>query len=387
MMSFQYTEEQKKLKMQIRKFAEEKLAPIAPMVDTTLKISWDVVKLLADEGLFRFVVPKEYGGVGIEAPNLSIIREELSRVCIQADDTFIMSAMGGLPLILFGTEEQKQKYLPRVATGEIIGSYSLTEESSGSDVAGIQTTAVLDGDHYILNGKKCYASNGGGAEMCSIYAKTDPSLGGRGITAFVMDAKTPQPGLTTKIMNVVASHPCYEIILENYRLPKENMIGEPGKGMRIALTTLDVCRCSVGASTVGIAQAAYEEALKFAQERKAFGQSIVEFQAIQLKLADMVTNIQAARLLVSQSAAMTDINYPARTIGWASMAKLFATEMASRVVDEAVQILGGSGLIEGCRIDRLYRAVRSPRIYEGTSEIQRLTIARSLLKGEIGTGD
>jgi alkylation response protein AidB-like acyl-CoA dehydrogenase len=387
MMSFHYTEEQKKLKMQVRKFAEEKLAPIAPVVDTTAEISWDVINLLADEGLFRYVVPVQYGGVGVVPDNLSIIREELSRVCIQADDTFIMSAMGGLPVILFGNEEQKQKYLPRIAKGEIIGSYSLTEEGSGSDVANIKTTARLDGNFYILNGKKVYASNGGGAELCSVYAKTDPSLGGRGITAFVLDAKTPQPGLIVKMMNLVASHPGYEISFVNYRLPKENVVGEPGKGMRIALTTLDVCRCSVGAATVGIAQAAYEEALKYAQERQAFGRSIAEFQAIQFKLADMVTNIQAARLLVSQCAELTDINHPEKTIGRASMAKLFATEMACRVVDEAVQILGGSGLIRGCKIDRLYRAVRAPRIYEGTSEIQRITIARSLMKGEIGTGE
>ncbi len=386
-MSFQYTEEQKKLKLQVRKFAEEKLATIAPVVDTTAEISWDVINLLAEEGLYRYVVPSQYGGVGIVPANLSIIREELSRVCIQADDSFIMSAMGSLPVILFGNETQKQKYLPRIAKGEIIGSYALTEGSSGSDVANIKTTANLSGDFYILNGKKYYASNGGGAELCSVFAKTDPSLGGKGISAFVMDAKTPQPGLIVNMMNLVAAHPGYEITFENYRLPRENMIGEPGKGMRIAMTTLDVCRCSVGAATVGIAQAAYEEALKYALERQAFGRSIAEFQAIQFKLADMVTNIQAARLLVSQSAALTDINHPGKTIGRASMAKLFATEMASRVVDEAVQILGGSGLIRGCKIDRLYRAVRAPRIYEGTSEIQRITIARSLMKGEIGTGE
>lgn len=383
-MSFQYTEEQIKLKMRVRKFAEEKLAPIAPEVDTTADISWEVVRLLAEEGLCRFVVPEAYGGVGIAPPNLAIIREELSRVCIQADDTFIMSAMGGLPIILFGSEEQKRKYLPRVAKGEIIGSYSLTEAGSGSDVANIQATAVADGDAYILNGHKYYASNGGGAEMCSVFAKTDPSQGGRGITAFVIDAKTPQPGLKVKLMNLVAAHPGYEIIFENYRVPKQNVVGEPGRGMRVAMTTLDVCRCSVGAATVGIAQAAFEEAMKFAQQRQAFGRSIAEFQGIQFKLADMAMNIQAARLLVSQCAEMTDIAHPERTIGRASMAKLFSTEMASRVVDEAVQILGGSGLIEGCRIDRLYRAVRAPRIYEGTSEIQRITICRSLMKGEIG---
>ena len=382
-MDFQYSQEQKKLKLKVRKFAEEKLMPIAAEIDENDEVSWKVVRLLADEGLFRYIMPEEYGGLGIKPINLCIIREELSRVCIQADDTIAMSELGGYPIIRFGTEEQKQRYLPGLATGEKIGSYSLTEPDAGSDVANIKTTAKLEGDFYILNGKKCFASNAGSAEVCTLYAKTDPSLGGRGISAFIIDTKNQQPGLKCKVMKLMAPHPAYEITLDNYRLPKENLLGQPGKGMRIALTALDLCRTSVGAAAIGMAQAAYEETLKYAQQRKAFGQPIIEFQATQFKLADMITNIQAARLLVSQAASMTQLGDEMKIIGRASMAKLFATEMANRVVDEALQIHGGAGLARGCRIDRIFRAVRAPRIYEGTSEMQRLTIARSIMRGEI----
>jgi len=382
-MGFQYSEEHKKLRIRVRKFAEEKLLPIAAEVDSMDEVSWEVVNLLASEGLFRYVVPEEYGGVGIEPIQLCIIREELSRVCIQADDTFAMSALGGYPIIRFGSEQQKQKYLPALARGEKIGSYSLTEPGAGSDVANIKTTAVLEGDYYILNGEKCFASNAGGAEVCAVYAKTDPSLGGKGISAFIIDAKNQQPGLKCQVMKLMAPHPAYEITFDNYRVPRENLLGQPGQGMRIALTTLDILRTTVGAAAIGIAQAAYEEALEYAQRREVFGQPLIEFQVTQFKLADMVTNIQAARLLVSQAASMTQIGEERKIIGRASMAKLFATEMAQRVVDEALQIHGGGGLVRGSRIEQLFLAVRAPRIYEGTSEIQRLTIARAIIKGEL----
>ena len=385
-MDFQYSEEQKKLKYKVREFAEAKLRPLAAEVDELDDISWDVVKLLANAGIFRYLIPEEYGGLGIKPINLSIIREELSRVCIQADDTFAMSGLGSYPITRFGNEEQKQKYLPSLAKGEIIGSYALTEPTAGSDVAAIKMTAELDGDSYILNGEKVFASNAEGAEACSTYAKTDPSQGGRGIAAFIIDVKNRQPGLKCEGMKLMAPHPSYHLTFENYRIPKENLLGRPGEGMRIALTTLDLLRTTVGAATVGMAQAAYEEAVTYAQQRFTFGKPIFENQAIQLKLADMVTNIQAARLLVSQAAAMTQLGNEIEAVGRASMAKLFATEMANRVVDEAMQILGGIGLIRGSLVERIYRAVRAPRIYEGTSEVQRITIARSILKGEIGMG-
>ena len=221
-------------------------------------------------------------------------------------------------------------------------------------------------------------------DRCIVYAKTDPTKGSRGISAFIIDTKNKQPGLICRPMEWMGPGCEYEIIFENYRVPKENLLGEEGKGMRIALTALDLCRTTVGAHAVGLAQAAYEEALKYAQIRKAFGQPLIEFQATQFKLADMVTNIQAARLLVYHAALMTELGEEDKIIGRASMAKLFATEAAQRVVDEALQIHGAAGVMKGSRTELLYRAVRSPRIYEGTSEIQRITIARAIRQGIIG---
>lgn len=382
-MDFQYSQEEKELKWQVRKFAEEKLLPIAAEIDSHDETSWEVVNLLAEEGLFRYLMPKEYGGVGIHPIQLCIIREELARVCIQASDTFIMSELGGYPIVRFGSKEQKQKYLPPLARGEKIGSYALTEPDAGSDVANIKTTAIWKDGFYIMNGRKCFVTNAGAAEVCTVYAKTDPSLGAGGISAFIIDTKSKQSGLNCQVMRLMGPCAEYELIFKEFRIPKENLLGEESRGMRIALTSLDLCRTTVGANSVGLAQAAYEEALKYAQQRKAFGQPLIEFQATQFKLADMVTNIQAARLLVYQAASMTFPGEEERIIGRASMAKLFATEMAQRVVDEALQIHGGVGLIRGSRMERLYRAVRLPRIYEGTSEIQRLTIARAIGREEI----
>jgi len=382
-MDFQYSEELKELKQRVRKFAEERLLPIAAEVDSRDETSWEVVKLLAEEGLFRHLMPKEYGGFGIKPIQLCIIREELARVCVQASDTFVMSELGGYPIVRFGSEEQKKKYLPPLARGEKIASYALTEPNAGSDIASIETTAILKDGFYVMNGRKCFATNAGAAEVCTVYAKTDPSLGPKGISAFIIDTKNKQPGLSCQAMKLMGPCAEYELIFENFRVPEENLLGERGRGMRIALTSLDLCRTTVGANSVGLAQVAYEEAVKYAQQRKAFGRPLIEFQATQFKLADMVTNIQAARLLVYQAASMTVLGEEEKIIGRASMAKLFATEMAQHVVDEALQIHGGIGLIRGSRMERLYRAVRLPRIYEGTSEIQRLTIARAISRGEL----
>ena len=383
-MDLRYSAEEERLKRDVRKFAEEKLRPIAAEVDSSNETSLEVVNLLASHGLFRYLVPREYGGVGIKPLYMCIIREELARVCVQASDTFIMSALGGYPIVRFGNEEQKKKYLPLLATGEKIGSYALTEPGAGSDVANIETTATFKDGFYVLNGKKYWATNAGAAEVCIAYAKTDPTKGSRGISAFIIDTKNKQHGLICRPMEWMGPGCEYEIIFENYRVPKENLLGEEGKGMRIALTALDLCRTTVGAHAVGLAQAAYEEALKYAQIRKAFGQPLIEFQATQFKLADMVTNIQAARLLVYHAALMTELGEEDKIIGRASMAKLFATEAAQRVVDEALQIHGAAGVMKGSRTELLYRAVRSPRIYEGTSEIQRITIARAIRQGIIG---
>lgn len=376
-------EEEQTLRERVRKFATSRLKPIAREVDNMDDISWEVIELMGDEGLFKYLIPEEYGGVGVKCVNLCIIREELARACVQADDSFAMSGLGSYPVVVFGNSEQKKKYLPSICTGEQIGSYSLTEPEHGSDVAAMEAVAILDGDYYVINGTKCFASNADGAEVCPVFVKTEPEKGSRGISAIIVDVKNRGTGLICNGMKLMAPHPTYELVFHNYRVPKENLLSQPGTGMKIALTTLDMWRVTVGAAATGMACGAYEQALDYARRRVAFNQPLIEFQAIQMKIADMATNIEAARALVLEAARKTDSGDGAEIIKYASMAKLFATEAAQRVVDEALQIYGGHGLIRGTRVEQLFLAVRAPRIYEGTSEIQKLTIARSIRK-ELG---
>ena len=382
-MDFMFTEEQKKLRRRVRKFAEEKLAPLAPVVDESEDISLDLVKLLADEGLLRLTVPKEYGGDGmVSCVNISIVREELNRICSAAASIFTMQGLGTYPITLFGTEEQKRKYLPPIGNGEKLAAFAVSEPDAGSDVARMKTTAVRDGDYYVLNGSKRWISQGPAAEIFTVFAKTDTAKGGRGISAFIVEKGTPgfDP---SKRMKLMAAHCICEPRFENCRIPKENLLGEEGRGMRISMENLDMFRTTVGATAVGFAQRAYEEALSYSQKRVVFDQPLSEFQATQFKLADMATEIQAARLMVYWAAILKDRGESWRTVMTsASMAKLFATEVCHRVVDESLQIHGGAGLMKGMPIERLYRMVRSLRIYEGTSEIQRITIARGILRGE-----
>jgi alkylation response protein AidB-like acyl-CoA dehydrogenase len=382
-MDFMFTEEQKELRRRAREFAEEKLAPLAPVVDESEEISWDLVKLLADEGFLRLMVPREYGGEGmVSCVNISIIREEFSRICSAAASIFTMQGLGTYPITLFGTEEQKRKYLPPIGSGERLAAFTLSEPDAGSDVASMKTTAVLDGDHYVLNGVKRWSSQGPAAEIYTVFAKTDPEKGSRGISAFIVEKGTPGFDPSRK-MKLMAAHCICEPRFENCRIPKENRLGEEGRGMRISMENLDMFRTTVGATAVGFAQRAYEEALSHAKNRIVFNQPLSEFQATQFKLADMATEIQAARLLVYWAANLKDRDESWRTIMTsASMAKLFATEVCHRVVDESLQIHGGAGLMKGIPIERLYRMVRSLRIYEGTSEIQRITIAREILRDE-----
>lgn len=382
-MDFMFTEEQKELRRRVREFAEEKLAPLAPEVDESDEISWDLVKLLADEGLLRLMVPKEYGGDGmVSCVNICIVREEFSRICSAAASIFTMQGLGTYPITLFGTEEQKRKYLPPIGNGERLAAFTLSEPDAGSDVASMKTTALLDGDHYVLNGVKRWSSQGPAAEIYTVFAKTDPDKGGRGISAFIVEKGTPGFDPSRK-MKLMAAHCICEPRFENCRIPKENLLGKEGQGMRISLENLDMFRTTVGATAVGFAQRAYEEALSRAKSRIVFGQPLSDFQATQFKLADMATEIQAARLLVYWAAILKD-----RGASWrevmksASMAKLFASEVCHRVVDESLQIHGGTGLMKGTPIERIYRLQRSIRIYEGASEIQRLTIAREILREE-----
>jgi len=383
MMDFMFSEEEKKLRKRARDFAEEKLAPLAPEVDESDEVSWDLVKLLADEGFLRLTVPKEYGGAGmVSCVNISIVREEFSRICDAAASIFTMQGLGTYPITLFGTEEQKRKYLPAIGNGQRLAAFSLSEPDAGSDVASMKTTAVRDGDYYVLNGVKRWSSQGPAAEIYTVFAKTDPAKGSRGISAFIVEKGTPGFDPSRK-MKLMAHHCICEPRFENCRIPRENLLGAEGQGMRISLENLDMFRTTVGATAVGFAQRAYEEALSRSKSRVVFGQPLSEFQVTQFKLADMATEIQAARLLVYWAARLKDQGESwQRIMKSASMAKLFASEVCHRVIDESLQIHGGAGLIKGSVIERLYRVQRSLRIYEGTSEIQRQTIARELLRDE-----
>ena len=381
-MDFMFTEEQLALRKKVRTFADEKLEPIAHIVDESDDIPWDLVRMLNEEGYLRFMVPKAYGGEGeVSCVNISITREELSRVCSAADGLFTMQGLGSYPITVYGTEAQKQKYLPPIATGEKLAAFALSEPEAGSDVASMKTTAVLDGDHYVLNGQKRWISQGPEAGILTVFAKTDPSKGSKGISAFIVEAGTPGLDLSPK-MKLMAAHCVGEPRFENCRIPKENLLGEEGMGMKQSMENLDMFRTTVGATAVGQAQRAYEEALSYSKRRVVFGQQLSDFQLTQAKLADMATEIMAARLLVYRAAILRDrggATLP-QLIQAASMAKLFATEVCGRAVDQSLQIHGGLGMVKGVPIERLYRIARATRIYEGTSEIQRLTIARSLLR-------
>ena len=377
-MNFNLTPEQQDLQQQVRTLAQKQIAPIAAVVDETNYVSPELMRILAEAGLLRYTVPEEYGGVGIRVIDLCIIREELAQVCGQADTNFIMQGLGSFPITLGGTNIQKSDYLPDIASGKSIAAFALTEPHAGSDVVSMSTVAIEDGNFWVLNGEKKFISQAGDANTYTVFAKTDPSAGSRGISAFIVEQGTP--GFDdSKRMDLMAPHPIGSPIFNNCRIPYTNIIGDPGQGIRLALGTLNTFRTTVAAAAIGMAQAAYDATIKFAKERTMSGQALSEYQATQFKLADMAVSLEAARLLCYKAAWLKDSGQE-NVIKEASYAKLFATEAASKIINEAVQIHGGAGLEKGNRVEQLYREVRALTIYEGTSEIQRQTIARQLLR-------
>ena len=377
-MDFSFTEEQQELRNRVRHVAENQIAPIAEEADESPTVHAGLMAILANEGLLKYCVPEEYGGVGIRVMDLCIIREELSRVSCQADTNFIMQGLGSFPITLGGTDEQKATYLPPIAKGESIAAFALTEPHAGSDVISMKTEAKLDGDDWVLNGEKKFISQAGDASTYTVFAKTDPEDGSRGLSAFIVEAGTA--GFDdSKRMDLMAAHPIGEPRWTDCHVPQDNLIGERGRGLRLALGTLDTFRTTVAAAAIGMAQAAYEASLDYAKNREMFGQTLSDFQATQFKLADMAVALDAARLLAHRAAWLKDSGQES-IIKEASFAKLFGTETASRIINDAVQIHGGAGLEKGNRVERLYREVRALTIYEGTSEIQRQTIARQLLR-------
>lgn len=377
-MNFTLTPEQAMMKKMVRDFVEEEVIPRAPITDETHEFPLDLVKKMGELGLMGIPIPEKYGGAGSDFISYTIAIEEIARGCAStAIILAVHTTIGSFPIYYFGTEEQKNKYLPRLARGEILGAFALTEANSGSDASSLVTTAKRCGDHYIINGSKRFISNSGYAGVYTVLASTDRSQGSRGITAFLVEPDTPgfKIGKKEKKMGLHGSSTC-ELIFEDMVVPVENRLGEEGKGFKIAMALLDDGRIGIGAQAVGIAQAAFDAALAYSQERVQFKQEIMNFQGIQFMLADMATQLEAARLLVYQAATKRVDGLPYSKE--ASMAKLFASEMAVKVTNDAVQIFGGYGYTKDYHVERYLRDAKITQIYEGTNQIQRIVIAKHL---------
>ncbi|MEW6275187.1 MAG: acyl-CoA dehydrogenase family protein [Bacillota bacterium] len=379
-MDFKLNDEQLLLRDTVKKLVKEKLMPLAAQFGEKNEVPWDIVKILAQQGLLGLHVPEKYGGSsrpGFEAMPLCLAREQLAP-CLPAEYIFAVQGLGSYPIVVAGSEEQKEKWLATAAKGEKLFSFALTEPNAGSDVASMETKALPDGDFYILNGTKTFISNAGVADVYTVFAKTDPQQGVRGISAFVVEKGSPGLKMGRQI-ELISPHPFGELIFEDCRVPKSNLLGELGEGFKTAMRTLDVFRQTVGAMAVGLAQAALDLALEYAKQRITFGKPLVKFQGIQFMLADMAVEISAARLLVYQAAWLKDQGEE-DFIKEASIAKLYATEMAQRVVYNAQQIFGGYGMTKDCPVEAFYRHIRATTVYEGTSEIQRVIIAKQLIE-------
>ena len=379
-MNLELNEEQILLQRTVREFAEAEVKPHARELDETGHFPHETFRKAAELGLTAVAIPESEGGAGMDHTCYAIMMEEIARVC--ASTSVVLSVQNSLfcdPIHRFGTGEQKKKFLLPFARGEKIGCYALTEPQAGSNAAALRTKAILQGDRYIVNGTKAWITNGGVADAALVYVNTQPEKGEKGITALVIEKDTPgfKVGKEEKKLGIHATA-CTELSFTDCEVPVANRIGVEGEGYKVALTTLDGGRIGIGAQATGIAQGAFEAALAYAKDRQAFGHPISDFQAIQFMLADMATEIDAARLLVRKAAWKNDSGQ--RFSMEASIAKLFASEMATRVTHKAIQIHGGNGYSQEYPVERMYRDARITEIYEGTSEIQRLVIAAWVLK-------
>ena len=383
-MDYFLDEEQLMIKDLARQITEEKVVPIRAELDEKEEFPWEVMKTLAQSDLFGLYIPEEYGGFGKGGFELSLVIEELSKGCLGVSTTFAANALGTYPLLLHGSDEQKKKYLPDIALGKRLVAFALTEANAGSDAAGVQTTATLDGNEYVLNGTKQWITNGGDAEIYTVIAITDKTKGPRGASAFVVEKDTPGFTFGKKEEKLgIRSSSTRELIFDNCRIPKENLIGKQGMGFIVSMKTLDKSRVGVGAQGVGVAQGAFDAAVSFAKKRVQFGSPVISFQAIQHMLADMATHIEAARALVYAAAKFIDTG--AKDVSKESaMAKLFATDVAMKVTIDAVQVMGGSGYMKEYPVEKMMRDAKILQIYEGTNQIQRNVIGQALIKETAG---
>lgn len=379
-MNYFLTEEQQMIKELAAKIADEKIAPLAIQYDEEGKFPHDIMKILADSDLCGVYIPEEYGGLGGGILEMALVVEELSRACGGISLGFAGTGLGIFPILLFGNDAQKKKYLPDVAAGKKLAAFGLTEANAGSDAAGIQTTAVLDGDEYVLNGTKQWITNGGEAEIYTIIACTNRSKGARGFSAFIVEKGTPGFSFGKKENKMGIRASCTrELIFDNCRIPKENLLSREGMGFIVAMKTLDRTRPGVASQALGIAQGAFEEALKYSRQRVQFDQPISSFQAIQHILADMAIQIEAARALVYQTCRFIDSG--AKEFSKESaMCKVFASDVAMKVTVDAVQVLGGYGYMKEYPVEKRMRDAKITQIYEGTNQIQRNVIALELIK-------
>ena len=379
-MQLELNEQQKMIRNMVREFAEKEVAPIAAELDKKEEYPTKTLAKMAKLGLLGIIIPTEYGGAGLDTISYATVIEEISRKCASTGVvTSVHNSLTSGPIMKYGTDEQKKKYLPILAKGEKIGAFAATEPNAGSDLGAMKTTAVLKGNKYIINGDKTFITSGPEAGIIIIFAITDKEAGAKGISAFIVesDMKGYKVGSIFEKLGINASKTS-ELIFENMEVPKENLLGKEGEGFKIALSTLDSGRIGIAAQAVGIAQAALDESIEYSKQREQFGRPIAKFQAIQWMIADMATRIEASRLLVYNAAYTKDKGE--RFGKEAAMAKLFASETAMEAVIKAVQIHGGYGYTKEYTVERLFRDAKITEIYEGTSEVQRMVIAGSLLR-------
>jgi len=387
-MQYELTEEQELIRQTVRKLTEDRVIPRAAEIDETEKYPWDLLELLKENVLMGSDVPEEYGGTGSGVLALCIIIEELSKGCASTGLIPAVQELGLLPILLGGSEEQKKKWLPKIASGEHLSACAITEPGAGSDVGSIQTRAVREGDEYILNGNKIFITNGGIANAYSVFAKTDPDTqkASKALSTFVVEKDSPgfSIGKHEKKLGIRGSETT-ELIFEDCRIPAANLLSEEGTGFAICMKTLDFSRPGIAAQALGIAQGALDYAIGYAKERKQFGKPITAFQGIQFMLADMTTQVEAARHLLYKTASLLEkqkkdmSRLPAEVIRFSSMSKNFASDVAMKVTVDAIQVLGGYGYVREYPVERMMRDAKITQLYEGTNQIQRIVIANTLI--------
>jgi butyryl-CoA dehydrogenase len=379
-MEYGFTDEQKEIIELTRKIAKERVLPVRAELDESETFPWEIINILADAGLFGIYIPEEYGGLGFGNLENCLAVEELSKCCIGVSVSFAASGLGCYPILLYGSEEQKKHYLPIIASGKKLAAFGITESAAGSDAASIRSTAVKDGDDYILNGVKQWITNGGEAEIYSVIAITDKTKGPRGASAFIVEKDTPGFTFGKKEKKLgIRSSATRELVFEDCRIPKKNLIAREGMGFIVAMKTFDQTRPGIAAQGVGLAQGALDAAVEYSRERETFGRPIIAHQAVQHMLADMATQIEAARALTYLSARTADTK--SKDLPKVSaMSKLFATDVAMKVTTDVVQIFGGYGYMRDYPVEKMMRDAKILQIYEGTNQIQRNVIGQHLIK-------